>query len=227
MVIDFKNDTVFITGASRGIGKTIASQFEQDGAKVIAPKRSELDLSDSKMVDAYLAEYPNTDANIFIFCAGVNYKNPIEKTSYEELLRTYQVNVFSSMQIIKQYTEHIRQCENGKILFITSLYANVTKEGRSPYTGSKHAVAGLMKTLALEFAPYHVCVNAVAPGYVMTDMTRKNLSEKDIEDICKLIPMGQFQSTEDVSYMVEVLCSRHNCNITGQMVNVDGGFLCR
>lgn len=227
MVIDFKDDTVFITGASRGIGKTIAGQFRQDGAQVISPGRQELDLSDKKKVDAYLTAHPDTTANIFVFCAGVNYKNLIEKTDYEELLKTYQVNVFSSMQIIKQYAEHIRNCQNGKILFITSLYASVTKEGRAPYTGSKHALTGLMKTLALEFAPYHVCVNAVAPGYVMTDMTRKNLSEMEIGDICEAIPMKRFQSEEDIAYMVEVLCSKQNRNITGQMVNVDGGFLCR
>jgi 3-oxoacyl-[acyl-carrier protein] reductase len=115
----------------------------------------------------------------------------------------------------------------GKIILISSLYATVTKEGRLSYASSKHAITGLVKSLAVELAPYDICVNAVAPGYVMTEMTKQNLSSQEIENIKEMIPMGRFQKPEEIANAVMFLGSEWNKSITGQTLNIDGGFLCK
>lgn len=224
---EFLGKKVFITGASRGIGYSIAETFRKAGAEVIAPTRQELDLSSSQSVENYIEKNRELDASVFVFCAGINRCHEIEELNGSVLQEVLQVNLLSSIQILKGYVHFLKQCRYGKIIFITSLYATVTKEGRIPYTSSKHAVTGVMKTLALELAPYNICVDAVAPGYVMTDMTTQNLSEIELEEICEKIPTGRFQETQEIADIVLFLSSEKNKSITGQTINVDGGFLCR
>lgn len=223
----FKGKKVFITGASRGIGKQIAKQFEKAGAIVNAPTRAQLDLADGNSVQNYLNREEEQDYSILIFCAGVNPKNEIENMTMQDVYDTFQVNVFSSMQIIKHFVSKLKRKNGVKVVFITSLYSFVSKEGRIPYASSKHAITGLVKTLALELAPYDICVNAVAPGYVMTEMTKKNLSEQEIEAIKSMIPTGRFQDPGEIADAVMFLASDNNRSITGQTLVVDGGFLCR
>lgn len=223
----YKGKTVFMTGASRGIGQTIARHFRQAGANVVAPVREELDLSDAEKVKQYLENHLETDASVFVFCAGINPKSEIENINLQDVENTFQVNLFSTIQIVRQYVPMLKTKKEGKIIFITSLYADVTREGRTSYASSKHALTGFMKTLALELAPYNICVNAVAPGYVMTEMTRNNLSDKDILEIQQNIPTGRFQQPDEIASAVLFLGSDFNQSITGQTLVVDGGFLCR
>ena len=223
----FEGKTVFMTGASKGIGSKIAEHFGQCGAVVIAPGRSELDLADRLSVENYLDRNQDADVDIMIFCAGVNHKESIEKITFNKLYETFQVNLFSAVQIISRYIGNMKKKKNGKIIFISSLYATVSKEERTSYSASKNALTGLMKTLALEGAEDGICVNAVAPGYVLTEMTRKNLSEEELREIKRLIPMHKLQETEEIADLVLFLASSQNKSITGQLISVDGGFLCR
>ncbi len=223
----FQGKKVFITGGSRGIGKEISDAFQKCGAEVIAPTRAQLDLADADSVKQYLQQNNHNDVDVFVFCAGVNPKNELKNLKLEDLTLTFQVNLFSSIQLVKEYAEGMKKRGNGKIIFITSLYSCVTREGRIPYTSSKHAIAGCMKTLALELAPYNICVDAVAPGYVMTEMTKQNLSEAEICEIQKCIPTGRFQTVREIADTVLFLASDMNQSITGQTIYVDGGFLCK
>ena len=95
------------------------------------------------------------------------------------------------------------------------------------YSMSKNALTGLAKTLSLELGQYNILTNCVAPGYVMTDMTRKNLSMQEIEQIRESIPTKRFQSGQDIANIVMFLCSEMNQSITGQLIAVDGGFTCK
>ncbi len=223
----FKNQKVFITGASRGIGLEIAKAFEQSGAVVIKPSREEMNLSEPSSVEKYIKEHENTDISVFVFCAGVNNCEMIEDITSENLRETYEVNLFSSIRIIRKYVESMKRNNYGKIIFISSLYATVSKAGRIVYSSSKHAITGVMKTLALELAPYNICVDAVAPGYVITEMTNKNLTKEEQEEICKRIPTGRFQEPKEIADTVLFLASKNNRSITGQTINIDGGFLCQ
>lgn len=223
---DYINKTVFITGASRGIGLEIKEYFMTKGANVIAPARSELDLSDSASVDEYLnSAKPAFD--IFIHCAGINTLSGIEDVTDEIMLEAFNVNLLSAVKIIKYNAAGMKEKQFGRIVFISSLYSAVSRENRIAYSTTKTALLGLTRTLALELAPYNILVNCVAPGYVMTDMTRKNLSEEEIRKIESNIPTGRFQETTEIADAVGFLCSDLNKSITGQSLYVDGGFLCR
>ena len=224
---EFRGKKVFITGASRGIGKTIKEMLEDKGALVCAPLRQELDLANVENVNEYLSLNQDSSYDIMIFCAGINRKAPIELLTDDNLQETFQVNLFSSIKIIQYYIEKMKMQSKGKIIFISSLYAIVSKEERISYSCSKNAVTGLVKTLALECAKSNICVNAVAPGYVLTEMTYKNLTEDEIENIRKNIPMNRLQDKEEIAELVLFLASDKNKSITGQLISVDGGFLCR
>lgn len=226
MEINFENRIIFLTGASRGIGKKIKEKFEENGAKVIAPERAELDLSSVESVRHYL-ENCNTNIDIFIHCAGINEIAGIEEVEVEMLNRVFQVNYNAPVMLINNFVGNMKKQKWGKIIFISSLYAIVSRERRIAYSSSKNALTGLMKTLALELAPYNILVNAVAPGYVMTDMTRANLSQTEINEIEKNLPTGRFQTEEEIADMAAFLCSDLNSSITGQLIAIDGGYTCK
>ena len=219
--------TAFLTGGSRGIGRAIKESLEKSGISVIAPTRIELDLSNPDSIKVYLENKKNCAPDIFIHCAGINELAGIEEISQDLILRVFQVNYNSAVQLLKAFVPDMKKKEYGKIVFVSSLYGIVSRERRIAYSSSKNALNGLCKSLALELAPHNILVNSVAPGYVMTDMTKKNLSEEEIKNIEKNIPTGRFQSEEEIADAVTFFCSEKNKSTTGQLLAVDGGFLCR
>ena len=219
--------TAFLTGGSRGIGKAIKGSLEKAGISVIAPTRTELDLSSSESITKYLEKNTNLVPDIFVHCAGINELAGIEEISQDLILRVFQVNYNSAVQLLNSFVPSMKKKEYGKIVFVSSLYGIVSRERRIAYSSSKNALNGLCKSLALELAPYNILVNSVAPGYVMTDMTKKNLTEEEIKNIEKNIPTGRFQSEDEIAEAVVFFCSEKNKSITGQLLAVDGGFLCR
>lgn len=227
MVIDFSGRTVFLTGGSRGIGKKIKEVMEQSGAKVIAPGHAELDLSSEESILAYLEKEKDLAPDIFIHCAGINKLAGIEEITIDDLEKVYMVNCFSAVLLMKKFSERMKENKWGRVVLVSSLYSMVSRERRLMYSSSKNALTGIMKTLTLELAPYHILVNCVAPGYVMTEMTKKNLSPQEIKEIENNIPTHEFQSEEDIANTISFLCSEMNGSITGQLIAVDGGFLCR
>jgi len=227
MNIQFDKKIVFLTGASRGIGRRIKELFEASGAKVIAPARDELDLSSADSISRYLQKAPDIKADIFIHCAGINQLAGIESISQEILESVFQVNFFSAVQLARHFSGAMKQKGWGRIIFISSLYSLISKERRIAYSSSKNALTGLTKTLALELGQYHILVKAVAPGYVMTDMTRRNLSDAQIRELESQIPTGCLQTVDDIAALTAFLCSEFNQSINGQLIAVDGGLTCR
>ena len=223
----FDNKIVFITGAGRGIGRAIKESFEEHGAKVIAPERSALDLANPKSVYKYCEMYNDDDPDIFIHCAGLNILSGIEEIKQYDFEEICRVNLFSGIELFKRFVPEMKRNQNGKAIFISSLYGIVSKERRIAYSSSKHAIIGAVKSLALELAPYNIMVNSVAPGYVMTDMTKNNLSSDEINKLCKDIPTHRFQEEQEIADAVMFLCGSRNKSITGQVLVIDGGFLCR
>lgn len=227
MRVDFGKRTVFLTGGSRGIGAIIKWMFEQEGLEVIAPTRNELDLANKESIRCFLQTHGDLQPDIFIHCAGINELAGIEDISQELLEQVFQVNYFAPVELLKHFSVSMKHKHWGRIVFISSLYAIISKEKRIAYSSSKNALNGLTKTLALELAKDNILVNEIAPGYVMTEMTKKNLSSKDIEMIENRIPTGRLQTKEDIAFLTGFLCSEQNQSITGQLIAVDGGYLCR
>lgn len=225
--IDLTGKTAFVTGGSRGIGQTIVKTLSAAGATVCAPTRAELNLADNRSIEAYLQANPDLAVDIFVHCAGVNELAGIGEIGRDLLQRVYDVNLFAPVALLKAFHAHMKQRQWGRVLFISSLYGIVSKERRIAYSSSKNALTGLCKSLAIELGGDNVLVNCVAPGYVMTDMTRRNLSEKEIAEIKENIPTHRLQTTEDIAHTVAFLCSDLNGSITGQLIAVDGGFTCK
>lgn len=224
---ELRSRRVFITGASRGIGHCVKKSFEAAGAQVMSPGRGEMDLSSPQSVQEYITRSELLEADIFVHCAGVNRLAGIDEIEQPLLEEVFQVNLYSAVSLLGAVVPGMRERRWGRIVLISSLYSIISKERRIAYSASKNALTGLAKTLTLELAPYNILTNCVAPGYVMTEMTKQNLSVSEIERIQEKIPTGRFQSEQDIANLVMFLCSDLNQSITGQLIAVDGGFLCR
>ncbi|MGD0817810.1 MAG: SDR family oxidoreductase [Methanomassiliicoccales archaeon] len=213
----------FITGGSRGIGHAIKVLFEENGAVVVAPERKELDLAVPGSVTDYLSSN-GKDFDIVVNCAGINLLSPFEELSPEQIHQVFQTNFFGAVELLQGILPGMRERKYGRVVNIESVYAIISREKRLSYAASKSALSGLTRTLAVEYGKYNILVNAVLPGYVLTEMTQKNLSHQDIEKIRERIPLGRLAAPEEIAETVMFLSSDQNSYITGQMIVADGGF---
>lgn len=214
----------FITGASRGIGNSIKKVFEKNGIETITPGRDELDLGDPVSIKEYFSKN-NVSADIVVNCAGINILSSFEKLDVDEMHRVFQTNFFSTIPVLQNFLPGMKERNFGRIVNIESLYAIISREQRLSYSASKTALSALTRTLAIEYGKYNILVNSVAPGYVLTEMTRKNLSDEEIDIIKKRIPLGRLAQPEEIAELVFFLCSEENSYVTGQLIVADGGLL--
>jgi 3-oxoacyl-[acyl-carrier protein] reductase len=205
---------IFLTGASGGIGKSIHDELVKNGIDVIAPSKSDLNLQGD--FDISYPNYPEVDG--FIHCAGINIVSQIDELNFDDLEKTYRINTLSFIKLCKQ----LKLSANSNIIAIGSLYANQTKEGRISYSTSKHALLGAVKTLALEKSTDNIKVNMISPGFVDTELTRKNNTSERINFLEKNIPLGLVNSNEIATLCLYLI--NHNKSITGQNIIIDGGY---
>lgn len=214
---------VFITGAGGGIGGAIKDLYIEKGHEVIAPRSFELDLSDINAVKKWFSENEaNFDA--IIHCAGFNQPMDLIDMPYELYQKTHNVNVASLIEIIKANDNYFKK-NGGFVVGIASLYASITREKRTAYTTSKHALVGLIKTLALEYGKYNVLCNTVSPGFVDTLMFQTNNSLEKRNELAQKTALNRLAKPQDIANMVYFLGSNNNTYVTGQDIIVDGGFM--
>ena len=216
--------TVLITGASRGIGKATTEKFLLSGYSVFAPTRAELDLSSALSVSDFLNKYQDVSFDTIINNAGINDINLLENVNDDELFNMLEVNMISPIKLLRGLICGMKKKNYGRIINIASIWAVVSKEGRSIYSATKNAMHGITNTLALELAPYNILVNTVCPGFTLTELTKKNNSEEQIKEISKEIPLGRMATPEEIANVIYFLGSEENTYITGQKICVDGGF---
>jgi 3-oxoacyl-[acyl-carrier protein] reductase len=214
-----------ITGASRGIGAAIADRFRQEGARVLAPGRADLDLLSDASVDAYLARL-DADVDVLVNCAGINILGTGTEFHDEDLRAMLQVNLASPMRLSRTLARGMAERRSGRIVNISSVWSVVARPGRAVYAATKSALTGLTRTLAVELAPHEVLVNAVAPGYTDTELTRRNNPPDQLQAIARTIPLGRLAQPREIAEVVWFLGSPHNTYITGQTIVVDGGYTC-
>ena len=214
---------VFITGAGGGIGSAIKEVYESKGWQVIAPRSSELDLSDISSIQKWFEENP-ADFDAVIHCAGYNHPMPITEMNQEEFERTININTASLIKIIKANDAYFKK-NGGYVVGIASLYGTITREGRAAYTCSKHALIGLIKTLALEYGKYNVLCNTVSPGFVNTLMFQTNNNAQKRAELASKTALNRLAEPKDIANTVYFLANPENTYLTGQDIIVDGGFM--
>jgi len=216
----------FVTGGTGGIGGAIVAALKEQLVEVAAPTRSQMDMARSDSVDDYLASAV-FEVDIVVNCAGINVLSAFEELKEEDLSEVFSTNFFSAVKILKRFMPGMRRRKYGRVVNIESIYALIARERRMAYAASKCAMSGLTRTLAVEYGRDNVLVNAVCPGYVNTKMTTQGLSKSELQDIRARIPLGRLAEPREIAGVVAFLCSSQNTYINGQLIVVDGGFICR
>jgi 3-oxoacyl-[acyl-carrier protein] reductase len=216
---------VLITGASRGIGKACFELYTSKNANVAGPTRNELDLSDEKKIQERIGDLGNFD--VLILNAAINEISNIEELNEGSLLNLLHINTISNLTIIKHNLAHMKKQKWGRIVFLSSLFEARAKVGRTMYSMSKAANGALIRNLAIELGEFGILTNSVAPGFVLTDLTKKNNSLDEIREIEKSIPVKRLAEAKEIAELCYLLGSPLNTYINGQTLVVDGGYSCR
>ena len=221
-----KGRVALITGASRGIGAATAELFKKAGAKVLMPSRSELDLSDNSSIERYISSVKDS-IDILVNNAGINFLAGLEELDQEVLGQTLQINLVAPLILTQLVAKKMKANRYGRVVNISSIWSVVAKERRLAYAASKSAMNGVTRTLAIELGEHGILVNAIAPGYVNTELTSQNNSPEQIQLISNNIPLHRLAEPEEIAEMAAFLCSEKNSYMTGQVLVVDGGYVCR
>ena len=247
-----KNKVALVTGAGRGIGKEIAKTLASCGAFVIvnynsSPEAAEqtvkeiikqggmaapvqCDVSDfdacGKMMEMIINNYGHLD--ILVNNAGITRDGLIMKMSEEDFDRVLDTNLKGAFHTIRHASRYFLKQKSGKIINISSVSGVMGNAGQANYSASKAGVIGLTKSAARELASRGITVNAVAPGFIETDMTLKLKEVNDgaaWESMMQRIPMGYAGKAADVGNMVAFLASDEASYITSEVINVGGGMI--
>ena len=212
-----------VTGASRGIGRAVATRFEEFGARVLTPPRAELDLADSASVDRYLARL-DKPIDILVNDAGVNRLAGLVETDDDLLRDTLEVNLIAPLRLARALAPAMAERGWGRVVNVTSVWTVVARERRLPYIVSKTGLNGLTRAMAVEFGSRGVLVNAVAPGFVMTEMTTRNNTPEQLQVIAEGVPLRRLAEPDEIAELVAFLASARNSFMTGQVLVCDGGY---
>jgi 3-oxoacyl-[acyl-carrier protein] reductase len=219
-----KKRNILITGANRGIGKSIKVVLEKNGFNCIAPTRSELDISDLSSIEQYFSSL-EIELDGLVNNAAINIIgsiNEINNNSIEQMINT---NLVSPLKIIQFVVKGMKLRNYGRIVNISSIWGIRSKESRTLYSMTKFGINGLTKSLSRELGNNQILVNSIAPGFVKTEMTNQNITRENQEKIKEEIPLGRFAEPVEIAQLVAFLMSDENTYITGQTIVIDGGFL--
>lgn len=247
-MLTFTNRTALITGAGRGIGKAIAEALAKHGVTVICVSKSAescgataaaitaaggkakalaVDVADgaavSQAAEALLKEFPAID--ILVNNAGITRDGLLFRMSEADWSDVISTNLTSCFHWTKPIARPMTRARWGRIVNITSVSGVMGNAGQANYSAAKAGMIGLTKTLAREFAGRSVTVNAVAPGFIKTDMTTEFVNNPEASaKILEAVPLKRFGESADIANLVTYLCSEEAGYITGQVFNVDGGM---
>ena len=231
---------ILITGASRGIGKDIALNSKEKGYKVLGTSTTnegvsslkengihglQLDLNDKKSVESFngLLTQEHPDIAVLVNNAGITRDNIVLRMSEEEWTDVLNVNLHGAFKVTKTVLKFMLKKRWGRILNITSTSASTGNRGQANYAAAKAGIEAFSKSLAKEVGSRGITVNAIAPGYIQTDMTEV-ISENVKEEILSQIPLSRFGKPEEISQLVDFLISDEASYITGQTIHINGGL---
>ena len=236
-----------VTGAGRGIGRAVALAYARMGADVACVSRTEensanvaaevealgrrawplaVDVSDTAAVDAAAKEILELAGRVDILVnnAGVTRDNLLMRMSEEEWDTVLNTNLKGAFNFTRALTRPFIKQRSGRIINIASVIGLIGNAGQSNYAASKAALIGFTKSIARELAPRGITVNAIAPGFIETDMTAV-LDDKAREEVLGRVPLGRFGSSDDIAHAAAFLAMEPTGYVTGQVLTVDGGMV--
>lgn len=238
----------FITGATRGIGKAIALELAKEGYNIALNYRTENEALENlkkeiseigvecypvqgdvskaedseRMTKEIIEHFEQID--VLVNNAGITKDNLILRMKEEEFTDVINVNLVGTFNITKNVIKYMTKKRYGKIINLSSVVGISGNAGQSNYAASKAGIIGFTKSIAKELASRNITANAVAPGFIQTDMT--NVLKDEIKEAIEgTIPLKRLGTAEDVAKVVKFLASEESSYITGQAINVDGGML--
>ena len=241
-----ESQTALVTGASRGIGKAIAILLAKEGAEVIINYSSSLenankvvseinsfggkayplqaDISDENSVNELIKTVleKNKKIDVLVNNAGITKDGLLMRMKTDDWQKVLDLNLSGVFYCTRAVSRQMLKQRKGRIINITSVVGLMGNSGQANYSAAKAGVVGLTQSAAKEFASRGVTVNAVAPGFISTDMTK----DLNSESILSAIPLGRFGNPEDVAGVVKFLAADPSASyITGQVIQVDGGMV--
>ena len=240
--------TVLVTGGSRGIGKEVALKFAEQGYDVIINYVSDktdveaikkefeeknveclllkADVSKAdevqELVEKAIEKFEKID--VLVNNAGITKDNLLMRMSEEEFDRVIEINLKGTFLVTKAVSKYMMKKRNGSIINLSSVVGVSGNSGQCNYSASKAGIIGFTKSVAKELASRNIRANAVAPGFIATDMTEV-LPDKVKEEINGQIPLKRMGNAKEVAELIYFLGSDLSSYITGQVINVDGGML--
>lgn len=245
--MSLENKTALVTGAGRGIGRAIAVELAKNGADVAVvyagnsvaadetvsmiealgrkAKAYQCDVSGfedtKKLVDTVIEDFGGID--ILVNNAGINRDSLMRSMKEEDFDAVINTNLKGTFNMIKHCYGHFIRKRSGRIINISSLAGLMGNAGQTNYAAAKAGIVGLTKSVAKELAGRNITCNAIAPGFIETDMTKK-MPEKVLEAAVAQIPMKRMGKPEDIASMAAFLASDSAAYITGEVIKIDGGL---
>ena len=225
-----------VTGATRGIGYAIAERLLLDGLNVVATGTNKdskypegasyypVDFLSDESVSSFAEFLKHKKVDILINNAAINKIGEFTSIDIKDFDSILRVNLRTPFQLCQAVIPNMKSNNWGRIVNITSIFGNVSKEYRASYSSSKFGLDGMTVSLSAEVSEFGILANSVGPGFIDTDLTRNVLGDSGISEIKKDIPMKRLGRVSEISSLVSWLVSDENTYITGQNIMIDGGF---
>jgi 3-oxoacyl-[acyl-carrier protein] reductase len=246
-MFDLNGKVALVTGGSRGIGRACCEALAEQGATVIVSYvkgeaqarevadaitakggKAEIvgfDVADAKASEAAVEEIAKKHGrlDILVANAGIAIDGLLLRLKEEDLDRLFQVNVKGALACTKAATRSMMRAKTGRIIFLSSVVGEMGNVGQTAYAATKAALLGAAKSIAREFASRNITVNAIAPGFIETDMTH-GMTDAMKEQLNKIIPLARVGTTREVAAACVYLASDEAAYVTGQVLRVNGGM---
>ena len=238
MKIDFTNQNALITGGTRGIGKQIADDLAELGAQVVITGTKEprekvhrniqfmrANFLDDSSTEEFLKLISNESFDVCVNNAGINRIDPFREVKHEDWDDIIKVNLTAPFKVQQAVSRSMVSRRYGRIVNIASVWSEISTPKRACYSSSKFGIRGLTLAAAAELAEHNVLINAVSPGFTLTDLTRNVLGPERMQEISDMIPMRRMAEVDEISRVVLFIASNLNTYISGQNIIADGGFV--